>query len=234
MEPRPKPSHRRRSNHGQHQPRRPRREPDPRPRAPAHAVRHRRLQAQDRRQLRQKDSSTGEWGEKPNYFDVTVWGNQGESCAQYLSKGRPVGVDGRLDWREWEAQDGTKRQAVEIIADSVQFLGGRGDGEGGQREFVPAGVAETAPTSARPAPTTTSPSRSHCMPKARREQRSSRRGPPTGPIKRRSCQFCRDKVEEVDYKNTNVLRRHVSEKGRSARAASPAPAGATSARSRWP
>ena len=64
---------------------------------------------------RQKDS-TGQWVDKPNYFDVTVWGNQGESCAQYLAKGRPIGVDGRLDWREWEAQDGTKRQAVEIIA----------------------------------------------------------------------------------------------------------------------
>ena len=48
---------------------------------------------------RQKDAQTGEWGDKPNYFDVTVWGNQGESCAQYLAKGRPVGVDGRLDWR---------------------------------------------------------------------------------------------------------------------------------------
>ncbi|MFL6030823.1 MAG: single-stranded DNA-binding protein [Gaiellaceae bacterium] len=92
---------------------------------------------------RQKDSS-GNWGDKPNYFDVTVWGNQGESCAQYLSKGRPVGVDGRLDWREWEAQDGTKRQAVEIIADSVQFLGSRGEsgGEGGgERQFVPAAAA---------------------------------------------------------------------------------------------
>jgi single-strand DNA-binding protein len=91
---------------------------------------------------RQKDAQ-GNWGDKPNYFDITVWGNQGESCAQYLSKGRPVGVDGRLDWREWEAQDGTKRQAVEIIADSVQFLGSRGDGEGGgggggERQFVPA------------------------------------------------------------------------------------------------
>ena len=40
---------------------------------------------------RQKDAQTGEWGDKPNYFDVTVWGNQGESCAQYLSKGRPRG-----------------------------------------------------------------------------------------------------------------------------------------------
>jgi single-strand DNA-binding protein len=90
---------------------------------------------------RQKDPQ-GNWGDKPNYFDVTVWGNQGESCAQYLSKGRPVGVDGRLDWREWEAQDGSKRQAVEIIADTVQFLGSReGGGAGagdGERQFVPA------------------------------------------------------------------------------------------------
>ena len=86
---------------------------------------------------RRKDASTGEWGEKPNYFDITVWGNQGESCAQYLSKGRPVAVDGRLDWREYEAKDGSKRQAIEIIADSVQFLGGRGDGEGGQ-PYIPA------------------------------------------------------------------------------------------------
>jgi single-strand DNA-binding protein len=75
---------------------------------------------------------------------VTVWGNQGESCAQYLSKGRPVAVDGRLDWREWEAQDGTKRQAVEIIADTVQFLGSRGDAEGGQPQFVPAGATADA------------------------------------------------------------------------------------------
>ena len=90
---------------------------------------------------RRKDSATGGWTEKPNYFDITVWGNQGESCAQYLAKGRPVAVDGRLEWREWDAQDGTKRQAVEIIADSVQFLGGRTDAEGGQPQFVPAGAA---------------------------------------------------------------------------------------------
>src|SRR5256886_15639015 len=94
---------------------------------------------------RRKDGATGEWTEKPNYFDITVWGNQGESCAQYLSKGRPVAVDGRLEWREWDAQDGSKRQAVEIIADSVQFLGSRGDSEGGgQPQFGPPGAA--APT----------------------------------------------------------------------------------------
>jgi single-strand DNA-binding protein len=69
-----------------------------------------------------------QWVDKPNYFDVTVWGAQGENCATYLSKGRPVAVQGRLEWREWEASDGSgKRQATEIIADSVQFLGSRGD-----------------------------------------------------------------------------------------------------------
>ena len=74
---------------------------------------------------RRKDAASGEWTEKPNYFDITVWGNQGESCAQYLAKGRPVAIDGRLEWREWEAKDGSKRQAVQIIAQSVQFLGSR-------------------------------------------------------------------------------------------------------------
>ena len=97
---------------------------------------------------RQKDNTTGEWGDKPNYFDITVWGNQAESCAQFLAKGRPVAVDGRLDWHEWDAQDGTKRQAVEIIADTVQFLGSRDGGGaqgGGEPQFVPAAAAaETA------------------------------------------------------------------------------------------
>ena len=94
---------------------------------------------------RRKDAATGEWGEKPNYFDVTVWGQQGESCAQYLSKGRQVGVQGRLEWREWDAQDGTKRQAVEVVADNVQFLGSRdGGGEGGGQQFVPQGAAQAS------------------------------------------------------------------------------------------
>jgi single-strand DNA-binding protein len=79
---------------------------------------------------RRKDGQSGEWVDKPNYFDVTVWGGQGENCANYLSKGRPVAIEGRLDWREWEARDGGKRQAVQIIANSVQFLGSR-DGSGG-------------------------------------------------------------------------------------------------------
>jgi single-strand DNA-binding protein len=94
---------------------------------------------------RRKNGATGEWEDKPNYFDVKVWGAQGENCARFLSKGRPVAVQGRLEWREWESQEGQKRQAVDIIADSVQFLGGRDDASaggftasvGGSRSDVP-------------------------------------------------------------------------------------------------
>ena len=98
---------------------------------------------------RRKDE-TGHWVDKPNYFDITVWGNQGERCAQYLSKGRPVGVDGRLEWREWETPEGNKRQAVDVVADTVQFLGGRGDGEGGSGGYIP---ADATPTPAGDFPT---------------------------------------------------------------------------------
>jgi len=86
-----------------------------------------------------RKNASGEWVDKPNYFDVTVWGAQGENCAKYLSKGRPVAVDGRLEWREWESEGGGKRQAVDIVADSVQFLNARGDdgGNSGGGGFTP-------------------------------------------------------------------------------------------------
>ena len=92
---------------------------------------------------RRKDE-TGQWVDKPNYFDITVWGNQGERCAQYLAKGRPVAVDGRLEWREWETPEGNKRQAVDVVADTVQFLGSRGDGDGGSGGYIPSEVAAPA------------------------------------------------------------------------------------------
>jgi single-strand DNA-binding protein len=86
---------------------------------------------------RRKDNSTGEWVDKPNYFDVTVWGAQGENCARYLSKGRPVAIDGRLEWREWESDQGGKRQAIDIIADTVQFLSSPRDDANGGGGFTP-------------------------------------------------------------------------------------------------
>ena len=64
----------------------------------------------------------GAWAEKPNYFNVVVFGAHGETIAKYMHKGRPVAIDGRLDWREWKAEDGRNFQAVSIIAKTVQFL----------------------------------------------------------------------------------------------------------------
>lgn len=93
---------------------------------------------------RRKDQS-GNWVDKPNYFDVVVWGAQGENCATYLSKGRPVAVEGRLDWREWEAKDGSKRQAVSIVANTVQFLGSR-DGAGAPAGQAPNGGGFSPPS----------------------------------------------------------------------------------------
>jgi single-strand DNA-binding protein len=83
---------------------------------------------------RRRNPQTQDWEDVPNYFDVTVWGAQGENCQRFLSRGRPVAVDGRLQWREWTDKDsGQKRQAVDIVAETVQFLGGReeaGNGNG--------------------------------------------------------------------------------------------------------
>lgn len=76
-----------------------------------------------------------QWQDAVYYFDVTVWGKSGENIAKYLSKGSGITVQGKLKWREWEAQDGTKRQAVDIEAREVRWDpkgdGSRGGGGGG-------------------------------------------------------------------------------------------------------
>jgi single-strand DNA-binding protein len=72
-----------------------------------------------------RNKDTGELDERSNYFDVSVFGASGEACARFLAKGRPVAVDGRLEWHEWTTTEGEQRQAVGILADSVQFLAAR-------------------------------------------------------------------------------------------------------------
>jgi single-strand DNA-binding protein len=80
---------------------------------------------------RVKDPTTGEWTDKPNYISVDVFGGQAENCAQYLARGRQVAIEGRLRWREWETQDGQKREAVSVAANNVQFIGPREPAAGG-------------------------------------------------------------------------------------------------------
>jgi single-strand DNA-binding protein len=97
-----------------------------------------------------KNNASGEWESKPNYFDVIVWGQQGANANQYLAKGRPVAIDGRLEWREWETKEGNKRQAVEIVAEKVQFLGSPNHQAPDQ---VDTAAADTAASDAAPPPT---------------------------------------------------------------------------------
>ncbi len=71
--------------------------------------------------------SDGNWQEATDFIDIVAWGALGERVAQYLTKGRPCLISGRLQSRNWE-QDGQKRSKVEVIANEVTFLGGAGEG----------------------------------------------------------------------------------------------------------
>lgn len=77
-----------------------------------------------------KRDAQGQWGDAPNYIDVSVIGSRAEALSRLLEKGRLIGVDGRLRWREWEDKDGARRQAIDIIADTIELLGGRSEGQG--------------------------------------------------------------------------------------------------------
>ena len=76
---------------------------------------------------RSYNSAEGERREETEWFSVVTWNRLAETCAQYLTKGRQVYVDGRMQTRSWEGQDGQKRYRTELIAETVKFLGNRSD-----------------------------------------------------------------------------------------------------------
>jgi single-strand DNA-binding protein len=91
-------------------------------------------------------NAEGNWQEVTDYIDIVAWGPLGERVAQYLTKGRPALVSGRLQSRSWE-QDGVKRSKVEVVANDVTFLGGPGGGGG-----VGAPAADDVDQTSKPAP----------------------------------------------------------------------------------
>jgi len=86
---------------------------------------------------------TGEKKEETSFIRVIVWGKRAEVCAEYLSKGSQVFVEGRIQTRNWEAQDGSKRTATEVVALSVQFLG-RPKGSGASQASNKEGVSQVS------------------------------------------------------------------------------------------
>ena len=83
--------------------------------------------------------------ERTEWHRIVVWGKSAENCAQYLQKGRSVYVEGRLQTREWEDKEGNKRQTTEVVAQAVQFLGGRG-GAGAEPGGRPSGDSGSSDT----------------------------------------------------------------------------------------
>jgi single-strand DNA-binding protein len=78
----------------------------------------------------------GERQERTEWHQIVVWGKQAENCGKYLRKGRAIYVEGRLQTRQWEDQSGNKRYTTEVVAQTVQFLGGGRPGEAAADEAV--------------------------------------------------------------------------------------------------
>lgn len=91
---------------------------------------------------RGKNPQTGQWEDMPNYIDVTMFGDRAQRLSQHLKKGSSIGVDGKLRWREWETQSGEKRQAIEIIADDIEFVGSRPEGAVSESAAEPSAPAD--------------------------------------------------------------------------------------------
>ena len=77
-------------------------------------------------------TQSGERREEACFLTVIVWGKQAESCGEYLDKGSEVFVEGRIQTRDWEAKDGQKRSATEVVAERVQFMSRTKGGMGGR------------------------------------------------------------------------------------------------------
>lgn len=77
-----------------------------------------------------RKNASGEWVDQPHFFDVTAWGERFEKVAAYLSKGKKIGVSGRLEYQTWE-QDGVKRSKVQIVANDITFASSKSDGDSG-------------------------------------------------------------------------------------------------------
>lgn len=84
--------------------------------------------------------SSGQKQERTEWHKVIVWGQQAETCAEYLAKGRQVYIEGRIQTRQWDDKEGNKRYTTEIIAQRVQFLGSKSDGPGKSFETTSADV----------------------------------------------------------------------------------------------
>ena len=92
------------------------------------------------------NNSNGERQEETTFVDIEAWGRQAETISKYVSKGRPLSVEGRLKLDTWENKEGEKRSRMKVVMENFQFISQRGEGEGYSSDSVP----EARPSSSAP------------------------------------------------------------------------------------
>ena len=174
---------------------------------------------------RRFQDASGQWKDgDTSYFSINAWRTLAENAAESLTRGTRVIVAGRLNYRTWENQDGDKRSAIEVEADEVapslkwataavtrQARSGGASSSGDWGEKVAAPVGAAAPNRRRHHSMAGRGGPKERGPKRRREKDDKgwqKRG------KRKYCQFCKDKVDRVDYKDVMTLRKFVSDRGK--------------------
>ncbi len=81
---------------------------------------------------RRRNQTTNEWEDQTEWFNILIWGDTAERVSQYITKGKSLYIEGRLQTRSWDGDDGQKHYMTEVVAQTVQLLGGRDSGGGGQ------------------------------------------------------------------------------------------------------
>jgi single-strand DNA-binding protein len=84
-----------------------------------------------------KDKTSGEWVERTEWHNITLWGKLAELAGEYLSKGKTVYIEGRLQTRKWQDKSGNDRYTTEIVGDKMEFLSAKGERSGGEASSAP-------------------------------------------------------------------------------------------------
>ena len=100
---------------------------------------------------RRKNQQTQQWEDYANFVDCTMFGNRAASVSRFLGKGSKVAIEGKLRWSQWEAQDGSKRSAFDIVADEVEFLSANQSSGAPSGDYHQAPAAPAAPRAQAPA-----------------------------------------------------------------------------------
>ena len=163
---------------------------------------------------RRKNQQTGEWEDYPNFIDCTMFGARAESLSRYLGKGTKVAIEGKLRWSQWE-REGQKRSKIEVIVDELEFMSSRnsdsssyGGGMGGGYSAPAA-----APVAAAPVVDASSSVYDEDIPFLAKRKRLEMSDYAKQP-RRKFCQFCKEDTQYIDYKDTQMLRKYVTDRGK--------------------